>query len=223
MKKENFSVNQFYNLATDHELNPKHPMILCSCATFFSKHKLYLMTGVLLTIVDEGLIKGRPRLVINNNLNILTKEIDTTIGLGENIHTLAHHVTKVKEIIDSECGLHSHIKVPCLEMQKLYQILTVNDDIDVHLFKSRTTKNKYKRCQMASTPVRNLASHIGPVTYSNFRPVTGKWIHHRNLGKGSIMLIKMTTDITGAHIKPIFPAFILNKDDSSQYYFTGTI
>ena len=28
-------------------------------------------------------------------------------------------------------------------------------------------------------------------------------------------------DITGTHFKPIFPAFILNEDCSSQYYFAG--
>ena len=95
MKKENMAVNQFYDLATDPELNPKHPMILCSCATFFRKHKLYLITDILSTIVDEEFVKGRSQLVVNNNLNVFNKEIDTTIGLGGNIHILAH-VTKVK-------------------------------------------------------------------------------------------------------------------------------
>ena len=28
-------------------------------------------------------------------------------------------------------------------------------------------------------------------------------------------------DVTGAHFKPILPAYILNKDCSSQYYFVG--
>ena len=71
---------------------------------------------------------------------------------------MAQHVTNIKEEIDNECGLHSPIKTPYLETSKLYQILTVNDDIDVHLVKAHTTKNKYKRRQMASTSIRNLAS-----------------------------------------------------------------
>ena len=126
-------------------------------------------------------------------------------------------MTNIKEIIGIECGLNSHIKTPCLETQKLYQLLTVNDDIDVHLVKASTNKNKDKRRQMASTSGIKLTRHTGAMAYSNFRPVTEKWIHPKNLGKGSIVLMMTIKYITGAHFKPIFPAFILNEDCSSQY------
>ena len=29
-------------------------------------------------------------------------------------------------------------------------------------------------------------------------------------------------DVTGAHFKPLFPAYVINEDSSSQYYFAGT-
>ena len=32
----------------------------------------------------------------------------------------------------------------------------------------------------------------------------------------------MLKDVTGAHFRPILPAYILNEDCSSQYYFSGT-
>ena len=32
----------------------------------------------------------------------------------------------------------------------------------------------------------------------------------------------MMKDVTGSHFKPIFPAYVLNEDCSSQYYFAGT-
>ena len=96
--------------------------------------------------MDGGLIEGRPQLAADKNLALLNKEIETTIGLGEKTHILAQHVTHIKEKIDNECGLHIPIKTPCLESSKLYQLLTIHDDIDAHLVKALTTKNKDKRC-----------------------------------------------------------------------------
>ena len=95
---------------------------------------------------------------------------------------MAQHVTNVKEELDNEYGMHSPIKRPCLENLKLYQLLIVNDDIDVYLVKAHTTKNKDKFRQMVFTSFRNFASHIGAVVYSNFCPVSEKWKYHKNLG-----------------------------------------
>ena len=35
------------------------------------------------------------------------------------------------------------------------------------------------------------------------------------------MLLDIMLDVIGVHFKPIFPAYILNEDYSSQYYFAG--
>ena len=74
---------------------------------------------------------------------------------------------------------------------------------------------------MASTSVSNLASHLYTVAYSNFRPTTEKW-KPKNITRGAIELIKMMKDVTGAHLRPLLPTYILNGDCSSQYYFSGT-
>ena len=50
--------------------NPKQPKILCSCPTFFRKHKFYLKTDILPTIVDEGLIEGIPQLVAGKQITL---------------------------------------------------------------------------------------------------------------------------------------------------------
>ena len=109
---------------------------------FPRKQKFYLITGVSPTIVDKGLIEGKSQLVVDKNFTLLNKEIQTTIWLGKKTHTLAQHVTHIKEEVDNECGLYSPINTPCLETSKLYQLLTVNDAIDVHLVKTRINKIK---------------------------------------------------------------------------------
>ena len=75
---------------------------------------------------------------------------------------------------------------------------------------------------MASTSVRNLASHIAVVAYSNFRPISEKWSAPKKLPKGSLLLLKLMKDITGSYFRPIFPAYLLNEDCSIHYYFSGT-
>ena len=89
---------------------------------------------------------------------------------------------------------------------KLYQLLSVNDDEDVHLVKASTTTNKDKRRHMAFTSVRSLASHLCVVSYSNFRPTTEKWKQPKHLSRGAIQLLKLIKDVTGAHFRPIFSA-----------------
>ena len=128
----------------------------------------------------------------------------------------------IKEKVDIECGSFSPLKTPSVMTTKLYQLLSVNDDEDIHLVNASTTKSKDKRRQMASTSVRNLASHICAVAYSNTRPITEKWKQPKHLSRGAIELLKFLKDVTGAHFRPILPAYILNEDCSSQYYFSGT-
>ena len=119
-----------------------------------------MTTDVFPNILNKDIAKCRSQCVLDDNLKLLNKEIETTIGLGEKTHTLAQHVTNVKVRIDSKCGLHNPIKYLCKKIQKWYQLLSVNEDVDVHLVKKGTTKNKDKLRQIASTSVINLASHI---------------------------------------------------------------
>ena len=71
--------------------------------------------------------------------------------------------------------MHSRAKTPAVSTTKLYQLLTYEGDDDIHLINSETAKNKAFFKQMVSTSVRNLASHIAAVAYSNFRPIPEKW------------------------------------------------
>ena len=36
-------------------------------------------------------------------------------------------------------------------------------------------------------------------------------------------MLELLKTITGTHAKPVFPAYLLNKDCSSQYYFSASI
>ena len=76
---------------------------------------------------------------------------------------------------------------------------------------------------MASISVRNLASHIAAVAFVNFIPITEKWDAPKNLPAGAKKMLELLKMVTGSHFKPIFPAFLLNEDCSSQYYFSGSM
>ena len=76
---------------------------------------------------------------------------------------------------------------------------------------------------MASMSVRNLASHIAAVSFANFIPVAEKWSPPKGLPSGCSKILNMLKMVTGSHFKPILPAFLLNEDCSSQYYFSRTI
>ena len=98
---------------------------------------------------------------------------------------------------------------------QLYQLLSVNDDEDIHLVNTPTTKNKDKCRQMATTSIRNLANHLCAVSYPNIWPTTEKWKRPKELSRGAIELMQLLKDVTGAHFRPILPAHILNEDCSS--------
>ena len=75
---------------------------------------------------------------------------------------------------------------------------------------------------MASMSVCNLASHIAAVAYANFIPTVKKWDAPRGLPQGCKNLLNIMKRVTGSHFKPILPAFLLNEDSSSQYYFSDS-
>ena len=84
-------------------------------------------------------------------------------------------------------------------------------------------KPKDNRRQMASMSVRNLAAHIAAICYANYIPCEKKWSGPKNLPLGCYKLIEMIKRVTGAHVKPILPAYLLNEDSTSQYYFSGSV
>ena len=55
---------------------------------------------------------------------------------------LSESVLLVKEQIDSECGVFTKLKSPCNETTQFYQLLSVQDDEDVHLVKAGSTKKQ---------------------------------------------------------------------------------
>ena len=74
---------------------------------------------------------------------------------------------------------------------------------------------------MATTPVRSLASHIATVAHASFRSMKEAWTFTKGLPTGCRKLMKLIENTTGAHHKPVNPAYLLNEDYSSQYYFAG--
>ena len=151
----------------------------------------------------------------------MNTDIKSTIGLNKNNLILSERMVKMKETTDNERGKYYTVKPPCKNTSDLYQLLVVNDDPDVHLVTEKVTKNKENRSQMASTSLRNLVSHLTAVSYSNCRPIDEKWPCPQNISQGSCKLLGIKLRVTSAHFKPIFPAYILNEDCSSQYYFVS--
>ena len=74
---------------------------------------------------------------------------------------------------------------------RFYQLLTVNDNENVHLVKQDQSKMKDRRRQMASTLIRNLVSRITVSGYSNFHPVTDMWNYSKVMSKESLILSKI--------------------------------
>ena len=74
---------------------------------------------------------------------------------------------------------------------------------------------------MAFASVRNLASYNDAVSYANFKVSTDKWEYHKLLPKGSKWFLDTVYEVNGAHFKHVPPAYILNVDCTSQYYFIG--
>ena len=222
IKNEDISANKFWDLATNRKLHPAHPQLICGRSTFFRRHKHFQTTQIIPQDDDYGSKIGAPALIENNQLCLLNKNIQDTEGLAEDNKELCNSITTVSNDVRVKGGDVAISKSPCASTVRFYQILSVQDDDDVHLVKDDKVKIKDRRRQMASTSVRNLASHIAAVAYANFIPVTEKWTGPKNLPTGCQEMLLLLTRVTGNHFKPIHPAYLLNEDCSSQYYFCGT-
>ena len=76
---------EFLCLATDPELNPKHPISLCSKTSFYKNHHKYKTISVLPLINDSGIKVGAPQMISDIRLHLLKKYIYTTIGFAKKI------------------------------------------------------------------------------------------------------------------------------------------
>ena len=76
-------LGDFYKLATDLEINDKHPKMLCSRATCFCHYRKYEDTGVLPVPEDYGVWVGAPSMIKDSNLPLLNIDITHTQGLAE--------------------------------------------------------------------------------------------------------------------------------------------
>ena len=217
--KLKISPSRFYTLATS---NPMRPLIACGRSTMFRKYNMFKISGVLPLIQDEGLNVGRPRLVAIESMKSLNEDISNTVSYAEGEDDFGDKIVTLKDGIDEERGLFASSKEIDSRTKKLYQLISCKDNPDIHLVNYNTTMNKCKRRQMASTSIRNLISHIAAVAYSNFIFVADEWEQPKNLSKGAVDFINLIEKVIGSHIKPIHPAFLLNEDCSSQYYYAGT-
>ena len=120
---------------------------------------------------------GGPQLVKNNKLRLLSNDLTNTIGYAEGNAELATNIGLLKESLLSERGDHTRVKIPNPETTRFYQALSHIDNPDIHLVKEATAKRKDNRRQMASTSIRNLASHIAAVYCANFCHITEKWVY----------------------------------------------
>ena len=148
--------------------------------------------------------------------------MNTTIGIAEKSSQLVKNIINMNKNCKRESGEYAYQPTPCAETMKFYQLLMVNDDEDSHLLKQDQSKMKDRRRQMGSTFVRNFESHIDSVGCSNFRHISKIWDSPKGIRKGSLVLLGILKDTTGAHFQPTNPYYLLNEDVSSQYYFSGS-
>ena len=108
------------------------------------------------------------------------------IRLAENNDELSSKIIKVHEIEKQAAGKYPYLKIPYKSTVKLYQVLNVEDNQDVHLVRygKRKRKVNINSRQITSISDRNLPSHITAVTYANYMPIAGKWNIFKQLPRG---------------------------------------
>ena len=212
----NAKVKVFHNYCADQVL----PIVLCYYTTLYRHVIKYRSTGVFQNTDDDGISVGCPNLIPNNQLRKLNDSL-TTVGYTEGIHSLKVAMVNDIQLNQDERIILKYTKVPCKSTLELYQTKATLVDNSVSLVKTKYTMNKTSRRQMASALARNLMSHIGAVAYSNFSPSTTRWEFYYKVTKGAREFIDIIESVTGTFVKPINPAFLLNEDCSSQYFYSG--
>ena len=124
-------------------------------------------------------------------------------------------LSTIEKLSDNR-GVVKETRAPCRQTLDLYHVKATLADNTISLVKTCFTMNKTSRRQMASTSVRNLMSHICAIAYSNFSPCRTRWEHYYKVSKGAQEFMDTIQNVTGTYVQPINPAYLLNKDCSSQ-------
>ena len=210
------SVFAYYNRA----ILRKKTIVICSLKTLYRHYNLYKSQGVLPPHGYDGINEGRPRLIPDTDIKLLNKSLNT-IGYAETASglqdTLMSTISKQSELR----GKLEAPKIPCAQTIDHYHTKAALNDTTVSMVKTRYTMNKTSRRQMASTSVRNLGSQVGAVAYSNFKVCVKRWDGYYKVSKGAQECIDIIQKVTGTFVEPINPAFLLNEDCSSQYFYSG--
>lgn len=111
---------------------------------------------------DEVLNVDRPRLIANDSISLLNQKVSHTVGYAEMI-------ISVQENIDDERGLVASSKTTDVYTTKLYHTLSWKYIPYIHSINMLTQI-------MSSISIRNLASHVITVSYSNFMYVYDRQI-----------------------------------------------
>ena len=149
IQAENYNVNTFWTQATDEKIHGKNIQLVCARSSFFRRWKKFQTEGVTPSPGDYGIRVGAPRIVDDNQLHLVNDQLKTTVGLAGDNSDLTSSLVSVNEILKEKAGAFPYLKSPCTSTIKLYQVLTVDQDKDLHLVRDRNMKVKDKRRQMA--------------------------------------------------------------------------
>ena len=221
MTKCEYKPSVFYDKATNVDIHGRHPQLLMNKSSWYRRWNKYCTDDIMPADNDYGIARGAPPILNDQEIALLNDDLHITVGTAEDDMELSDKIISVKEKQMEKNRQFPHLKKPASSTVQLYQTLSVVNDPDIHLIRQGKIKVKDPRRQMASTSVRNLASHIAAVAYANFIPCAEKWVVPKGLPIGCLKMIDMLKKVTGAHFQPIKPAYILNGDCSSQYYCSG--
>ena len=126
------------------------------------------------------------------NTNVSNKVAHVEIN-DQFFDTMAH----VNEQDKDEHGDYGYLSTQCPSIIRIYQLLSMNDNNNMHLLKYQKNESKGHTKTMTSTSVRNLASCIDAVTYANFLPVPEKLSVPKDLPRGCVKMIHILPSITG--------------------------
>ena len=155
----------------------------CSRMTLYRRSNKYKNDGILPNETDCGAKMGVPPMIEDNKLALLNSTISKTQGFSENNSQLSEMIVQINESEKEKAGGYGYLNTPSASTVRFYQVLAVNESDDVHLVKDENMKVKDKRRQMASTSLRNLASHIAAVVHTNSIPVPEKMDPAQGYGK----------------------------------------
>ena len=216
------STNKFYNLASTPNSTTGSKWLNCHKGTFYNRLNKYQNDGIIPDENDYGMRMGALPIIKIEEITKLNNDLKEYKGYAEKNEDLSQNIIDLSEKEKRARGDLGSTKAPCAATLALYQMLSTEEDPNIHLINDKRVKPKDPRRQTASMSVRNLASHIAAISYANFIPSETKWSGPKGLPRGCYDLIDIIKRVTGSHVKPILPAFLVNEDCTSQYYCSGS-